>query len=387
MTIGRVARTCAKNAGFPIGKAGVVVLAAIMACSLSLPSFAFATVRVDDSQLAQGQNAVGGGTATLVDSVLDMVGVKAGELFADEDLSVSFNGGNDIDEVNVAGSAVVELSFAGENEVEEVRASESSNVTINANGHNEFEEIEATGQSSLTVNVTGENDFEEIEGRDDASVTVRGTDCQRKDVVNLGEDEKDTGISTERGTLTIDHVTVNLEGEEALIGSDKGDVVIDTSKVAEGDDNEYALVTAGGTMEVRESVIDVSGTVHAAGEMTIEHSDVKVEEPDAKHGDESPYRVYSETGVELVDEENGEVLEGEVDGDKAFFVDTDGNDGKEVDLKADGEPAYYQCKDDARAKAMPKTADANGVLVPALSAIALASLCAIALSLSKRRGL
>ncbi len=360
-------------------RAGAFALAVVIACGLSFPQLALAAVRVDDTELAQGDNAVGGGTATLADSELGMVGVTAGELYTDENLSISFNGGNEIDSVNVAGSAEVDMSFAGENEVEEVHASDESDVTINADGHNEFEEIEATDQSNLTVNVTGENEFEEIVGRDDANVTIRGTNCQMQDVVNLGEGEDDTAISTERGKLTIDHVTVNLEGEEAYIGSESGDVVIDTSKIGKGDDNEYAYLTAGGKMLIRESVIDIAGTVHSAGQMTIEHSDVKAEEPDDEYGDDSPYRVYSETGIELIREKNGEVLEGEIDGDKVFFVDTDDNDGSSVDLKADGKPAYYGCGDDddddddeaaLQAKSMPKTGDGASPLIPLVMAIA-----------------
>ena len=346
-----------KVLGFPMRRAAIVALSAIMACCLSFPSLAFAAVRVDETELAQGDNAVGGGTASLADSVLNMVGVTVGELFTDEDLSINFNGENEIGEVNVAGSAEVEMSFSGENEVDEVHSFGESDVTINANGHNEFEEIEATEQSSITINVTGENDFEEIVGRDDASITVRGTDCQKKDTINLGEDEQDTQLTTERGTLVIDHVTVNLQGEEAIVGSEKGDVRIDTSKVAKDDDNEYAYMFAGGTMLVRESVIDITDTICSDGQMTIEHSDVKAEKPDAEYGDDSPYRVYSKTGIELIDEENGEVEEGELNGDKVWYVDTDDNDGEDVDLEADGDPEYYRCKSSVSATPIPKTGD------------------------------
>ena len=334
-----------------------MALAAIMACSLSLPSLAFAAVRVDETELAQGENAVGGGTASLTDSVLDMVGVTAGELYTDEDLSINFNGDNEIGTVNIEGSAEVDMNFTGENEVEEVHSSGESDVTINADGHNEFEEIQATEQSNVTINVTGENDFEEIVGRDDANITIRGTDCQKKDAINLGEDERDTEITTERGTLVIDHVTVNLQGEDATVGSEKGNVRIDTSKVAKDDDNEYACIIAGGTMLLRESVIDITGTICSDGQMTIEHSDVKASKPDIKYGDDSPYRVYSKTGIELIDEENGEVEEGELHGEKVWYVDTDDNDGEDVDLEADGDPEYYRCKDSVSAAPIPKTGD------------------------------
>lgn len=373
-----------KMAVSPARRAGGFALAAVMACSLSFPQLAFATVRVDETELAQGVNAVGGGTATLADSTLDMADVTAYALYTDEGLSVNFNGGNDIEVVDIEGSAEVDLNFSGENEVEDVFAIGESDVTINANGHNEFEEIMAGEQANVTINVTGENDIEEIEAHDDANVTVRGTDCQKKDVVNLGEDELDTAIEAERGSVTIDHVTVNVEGEEARIGSEKGDVRIDTSKIAKGDDSGYVKIDAGGTMEVRESVVDIAGTVHSKGKMTIEHSDVKVEEPDAKYEDESPYRVYSETGIELIDEENGEVEEGELDGTAVFYVDTEDNDGKDVDLEADGDPAYYACNGDESEQltAVPRTGDRTNPLVPMAAAVASAATAAFA---AKRR--
>jgi hypothetical protein len=260
--------------------------------------------------------------------------------------------------------------------VEDIVAKDDSDLTINADGHNEFEEATARDNADLTINVTGENDFEEITGTDDASITIRGTSCQRKDVVNLGEGEEDTALTTERGRLAIDHVTVNLEGERAVVGSDQGDVFIDTSKVAKGDGNEYALIEAGGTMLARESVVDIAGAMVAQGEMTIEHSDVKVVAPDAKYGDDNSHRVWSATGVVLIDEENGEVREFEHNGKKAFYVDTD--DGDDVDLEADGDPAYYRCKgdgdhddhDDAAVRHLPRTGDVGGPLSPFSLALA-----------------
>ena len=365
-------RTVQKDVN-PVRRAGILALAVVMTFCLSFPQLAFAVVRVDGTELAQGENAVGGGTACYADSSLEMTGVTAEELFTDEDLSVNFNGGNDIGNVNVEGSASVDLSFAGENEVEEVHASGTSDVTINANGCNEFEEIEAIEQSNLTINVTGENEFEEIVGRDDANITIRGTDCQRKDVIELGEDEEDTAISTERGTLTIDHVTVNVEAEESFIGSTEGNVVIDTSKIAGGDESEYVSITAGGTLDVIESVIEITGTIRSDGQMTIRHSDIEADEPDDEY-DESPYRIWSKTGIELIAEENGEVLKGEIGDDVVFFVDTDDNDGVEVDLEADGDPAYYRCAGDS----LPKTGDWAGSLVPIVLLIAGAASVAFA---------
>lgn len=411
-----------KKSARPIRRASVFVLAAVLACGLSFPSLAFATVKVDETELAQGENAVGGGTATLADTVLDMVDVTASTLYTDEDLTVNFNGGNDIGEIDVAGEAntelnfngenevgeinvtdeataelnfngendinevnvtdeaTAELNFTGENEVEEVHASGSSDVTINADGQNEFEEIEATEQSNVTINVTGENEFEEIVGLDDADITIRGTDCQKKDVVKLGEDEEDTAITTERGALIIDHVTVEIEAEEAVVGSTEGDVVIDTSKIEASDETEYTEIVAGGTMEVTESVIDIEGTVHSEGEMTIDHSDVKVEAPEGEYSDESPYRVWSKTGIELKREENGEVKEGKIGDDDVYYVDTD--DGDDVDLEADGDPAYYKCKDEGvNAAPLPKTGDGSNPMGLAIAAVACA---AIALFSAKR---
>ena len=355
-------------------RAGALALAAVMVCSL-LPSRALAMVRVDETELVQGENAVGGGTVTLVDSTLDMGGVTADELYTDEDLCVRFNGGNDVEDVNVAGSAKVDLSFSGENDVEEVHSSGESDVTINANGSNKFEEIGAADRSKMTINVSGENEFEEIVGTGDASVTIRGTECQRRDVVNLGKGEKDTALTTERGTLVIDHATVNFEGEQAAVGSEHGDVFIDASKIAGGDDNKYVGIGSGGTMLVRESVVDIAGTMVARGQMTIEHSDVKVEKPDDEHEDNSPRRVLSLVGIDLIDEKNGEVREFEYNGQKAFCVDT--GDGDDADLKADGSPAYYRCKGDsgedheaAAIRHLPRTGDGNGPLVPLSVALA-----------------
>lgn len=356
--------------GLPARRAGVFALAAVLACSLSFPQLAFAVVRVDETELAQGVNAVGGGTATLVDSTLEMSGVKAVELYTDEDLAVNFNGGNEINQVSALESADVELSFAGENEVEDVIAAQNANVTINANGCNEFEEVSAFNDSHVTINVAGENDFENIEAVDNASITVRGTTCQRRDIVNLGEDETGSCLAAFAGDLTIDHVTVNLRSETAMVGSDRGNVTVDTSKIAKDDGNEYAYITAGGTMKVRESVIDIAGTVHSSGKMTIEHSDVKAAKPDAKYHDDSPYRVFSETGIELVREKNGEVKEGEYLGERVFFVDT--GDGEDVDLEADGKPAYYKCSDDA-VKALPRAGDGSSPLWPMAAAVASAA--------------
>ena len=359
----------------PLALAATIALTSL----LFSPTQAFAVVRVDQTELAQGENAVGGGRATLNDSALDMEDVTAGELYTDEDLSVHFNGGNDIEDVTCAGSAEVELSFTDDNEVEEVHATEDSDVTINADGHNDFEEISAHDDANLTIKVTGENDFEEIVAHDNANITIQGTDCQRRDTVNVGEDEDDTEISCEKGSLTIDHVTVNVLGKTAVVGSTEGDVRIDTSKVASDDDNENLEIVAGGTLKLVESVIDITGTVHSTGQMTIQHSDVDAIAPDDSYG-AGPYRIWSEAGIALIDERNGKVRKGTLNGKSVYYVDTD--DGEDVHLEADGDPAYYRCHDNENAQlaktgGLPKTDDPhNGAPVALLVAgglVALAS--------------
>ena len=342
----------------PLVAATTVALTSI----LLSPAQAYAVVQVDQTELAQGENAVGGGRATLNDSQLEMADVTAGELYTDEDLSVQFSGGNSIEDVVVAGSAEVDLSFSGENEVEEVHATEDSDVTINATGNNEFEEVEARDNANLTINVTGENEFEEISGTDDASITIRGTDCQKRDTIELGDDEDDTQISVENGNLTIDHVTVDVEAKKAVIGSKNGNVLIDTSKI-DGDDNENIEIVAGGTLKLTESVVDIAGTIHSTGRMIIKHSDVDAICPDESY-EAGPYRIWSEAGITLVDEKNGKVLQGLLGDKNVSYVDT--NDGEDVHLEAEGDPAYYGCDDGhkstklAKTGGVPKTGDPFG---------------------------
>ena len=356
-----------------VRRLSVFALAAVTALCLAFPQAALAKVTVDENELAQGENSVGGGKATLSDTSLDMTDVTAGNVQVDEDLAINFNGGNNVGVLDIEGSADVEVSFTGDNAVEDIHVHDESSAIINADGHNDFEEVEAFEDASVTVNVTGENDFETIEGHGNADVTVRGTGCQERDVANVGSGEKEAGVSAENGNVRIDHVTVNLESETARVGSKTGDVVIDTSKIASGDDNEYTEVIAGGTMEVTESVIEITGTVHSGGQMTIAHSDVEVKAPDAKY-DSSPYRVYSNTCIELIREDNGEVREGDIDGKKVFYVDTDDNNGREVDLEADGEPGYYKCKGEALTRGMASnTGDDTNPFVPMVAGIASAA--------------
>lgn len=365
--------------------AGAFALALVLVGGLSFPTPALAAVVIDETELAQGENAVGGGTATLAESVLDMVDVTAGYMSTDEDLTVNFNGGNSIEEVNVVDSVDVEMNFSGDNEVEDIQAIDDSTLTVNANGHNEFEELNAYNHSNVTVNVTGENEFEEIQGFDYANVTVRGTDCQKKDVIELGEGEDFTSLGTEKGKLTIDHVTVNVEAKDGIVGSEYSDVLIDTSKIASGDDNESTRILSGGALKMSESVIDITGTVFSIGMMTIDHSDVKVEAP-SNRTELDTYRVWSSEGIELIDEENGEVKAGTIGDRQVAYVDT--GDGDMVDLQADGEPAYYKCKSgvtNPATKSLPRTGDTSDPMLPL--AIALTGVGTAALGIVARRRL
>ena len=338
---------------------------ALIACGLMVPATAFAEVSVDGQALNQGENAVGGGTATLSETVLDMVNVVAETMSIDQGLTVNFNGGNEIDGVAVTGSAEVEMNFTGENEVEDIAVGGKADLTINADGHNEFEEVYAFEDSNLTINVAGENEFEEIKGYDNANITVRGVTCQKRDVIELGDDEDDTEVTTNKGNLIIDHVTFDVKAKSAWFGSEEGDMKIDTSKIGKGDGNEDMLIAVyDGALEIYESVIDMVGSIFVDGKLTINHSDVKVVKPDESLG-YPPHRIFATKGIELIDEKNGEVKEGKSFGLDGWYVDTgDGDDV--VDLKADGEPAYYRCKSDdsADTKGMPKTGD--GANVPML---------------------
>ena len=367
-----------------------IAMAAVIASSLSFPAPALAQVTFDGNELANGTNSVGGGTATLSDTSLDMNGVTGGSLYTDESLAINFNGGNSIDKFTVGGDANACVDFSGSNAVEDTYVTDNANVTIHANGHNDFEEVNASDNANVTIKVTGENNFESIEGTGNSNITIQGTDCQKRDIVNVGASENDENVTTENGDLIIDHVTMNLKDKEATVGSYKGNLVIDTSKIADDDDNEWTEIIAGGAMLIKESVIDIKGTVYSDGLMTIEHSDVKVKKPDSKY-DKRPYRVFSKTGIVLIREKNGEVKEGEYDGHKVWYVDTDDDnddDSDDVDLKADGEPEYYTCKaKKAELKAMsasPATGDPLNPLVFALVALMSASTAGYA-SLLRRK--
>ena len=87
----------------------------MLAAGLSIPSLAFAEVNIDGTVINQGENTVGGGTATLADTVLDTVNVMANNMaITDEELTVNFNSGNDIEELDIGGSSNVEVSFTGD---------------------------------------------------------------------------------------------------------------------------------------------------------------------------------------------------------------------------------------------------------------------------------
>ena len=179
-------------------RAWVLGCAIALAGSLAVPSLAFASVSVDGTDLNQGENAVGGGTATWTEQVINVVNVTAEAMIVD--------------------SEDVSLNFDGQNKVEHVYATGDTDVTVAVNEHNEFDTIEAYNDANVTVSVTGENDIEAIEAYDNANITVRGTDCQKKDILNVEDDDyNDNTISAESGDVTIDHVTVNLNGEEGRV--------------------------------------------------------------------------------------------------------------------------------------------------------------------------
>lgn len=322
---------------------------------LAMPGLAFAQVTVDDTTLEAGENSVGGGTATYVDSVLDIVGVTAGNVTTDEDLTVNFNGGNDIDHFEATGDSNVTVNFSGENAVEDLEAHDNVNMTVNVNGHDDLEDIEAYDQASLTVNVTGESGCEAVKGYDDATVLVQGTTYPQGDVLEVGDGEADERIGTENGNLTIKNLTVVFKSEMGSVTSTAGDVRILCSKITGEDDNKRVDIHAGGTLFIGGSVIDIDGNVSSDGWMIIRRSDVDVEKAD---GDDSPYRVWSRAGITLIEEKNGEVLEGTLDGNAVWYVYT--GDDDEVHLKSALTPCYYGTSDDSE---IPRTADSSGMAV------------------------
>ena len=364
-------------------KGATAVVAVALVGSLAFPAPALAQVFVDTTEIFQGENSVGGGTATWADDQITMTGVTADHVTTDENVDMHFDGDNTIGNVEVTGDASVEMSFTGSNEVEEVHTWDSSHATINANGHDTFEEIEAHDQSSVDINVTGRNTFEEITASDDASVAIHGTSCQRRDVAVVGDDEEDTNIWTERGNLTIDHVTVELAAGESFVGSLSGKVNINTSKIAAVGDARAVHLRAGDQMDINESVLDFPGDVIASGPMNITHSDMHITKSLSPYEDDLPYRVFSRTEINLLGEANGRVRDGEYDDDDVRWLDT--GDDDEVDLHAAGSPDYYRCGSDSdRMTALPKTGDA-GVSGALAAALAGAGSLAVGVFLTRRR--
>ena len=342
--------------------------ATTLAIALAFPGTAFAQTRVDDTDLIEGANAVGGGTATYGGGSLTMENVVADNVWTDESLTMDFNGGNDIDKVQVTGDAEVTTNFSGNNEVEDIEAYNNAKLTVNMNDHNEFEDIEGYDNANVTVNVTGKTECESIKGYDNATVTVQGTTCPKKDVIEVGEDESSEGIRTKDGDLAVKDVTVVMHSTNAQVASAGGDVDITCTKIESGDGNERVDVRAGDDLFVGGSVIDIKGSVSAGDDLTIRRSNVDVKKAE---GDESPYRVWAEGDVELIEEENGEVREGTIDGKKVSYVDTD--DGDDVHLTSALTPCYYKCDGNSNghflAKRLPTTGEADhmGAQAAALS--------------------
>ena len=394
-------------------RAATIALAVITACTLAFPSSALALVSVDDVALSKGENKVGGGKITLTSTALDVSNVTANALVMDESLNVNFKGGNDIEVFSIEGSAKTDVKFDGENEVEDTFVGGNAKATINLDEHAELEEIRAYGNADVTVKVTGENEIENISAKDNASLTIKGTACQKKDVLEIDDEKTHAGIFAKGGDVTIDHVTIEIESEVATIGSEQGNLKIDTSKIEADDETKNTDIIAGGTMEITESVVEIKGTIASKDTMTIKHSDIEADPPADEYND-MPYRVFSETGIELIDEKNGVVEQGMVFETPVWYVTTEdvddegdegedeegeegdeeddeegvsgtlslrsgANAGQRVNLKADGKPAYYnECEKDYSnlVKAMPRTADDANPLP--FACLALASVAAVA---------
>ena len=341
--------------------------AVLVSAALVFPGTAYAQVLVDGTELAEGANAVGGGTATYGGGALGMENVTATNVSTNENLNVSFNGGNTISDFQVTGDANVTVGFSGENSVEDIEAYDNSDLTVNLDSHDDCEDIEAYDNSSLTVNVTGKAGCEAIKGYDDANVTVQGTTCPRADVVTVGDGEASERIGTERGDLVIKDVTVVMESKEAQVSSTGGNVSVYCSKISSGDDNERTDIHAAKDLFVGGSVIDIAGTMSSEGEMTIRRSDVDVRKPEE---DNSPYRVWSKKGITLIEELNGEVKDGKIGDEAIKFLKTDDDDpSNKVNLVSAIKPCYYtKCNDNDpdREKKLPATYDANENALPAM---------------------
>ena len=359
-------------------RVGALALAAALAGNLLFPSLALAVVRVDETELAQGANEVGGGTATLTDSNLEMEGVTAAEFYTDEDLTIDYAGGNAIDETTVAGDAEVEMNFSGENDVTNVAVTDDASLTINANEHNTFDEVLATDNSNLNLNVDGTATIGSVDASGAANVAVRG--AQQGATIDLGAGRDISFLDTESGNLSVENVRVNLNAKEAILGSALGGTVtIDSSSLVAGEDNGFVFLGTCGTMLIKDSSMEFGGMVYSTGQMTIDNSNMRITKPTAFGTDSWPHRVSSRTGIDLRNELNGIVLSGMQEGKPIFFLDTNENFGRVVELWAGARPADPTPAADetpaqsapiahVASKALPRTADPSVALLPLLAA-------------------
>ena len=371
-------RATTNNGRFSVRRAVALVLATVVACNLFFPSFAQAMVRVDDVELNQGVNEVGGGTATLTDSNLEMEGVTAAEFYTDEDLTIDYAGGNAIDETTVAGDAEVEMNFSGENDVTNVAVTDDASLTINANEHNTFDEVLATDNSNLNLNVDGTATIGSVDASGAANVAVRG--AQQGAAIDLGAGRDISFLDTESGNLSVENVRVNLNAKEAILGSALGGTVtIDSSSFFAGEDNGFVFLGTCGTMLIKDSSMEFGGMVYSTGQMTIDNSNMRITKPTAFGTDSWPHRVSSRTGIDLRNELNGIVLSGMQEGKPIFFLDTNENFGRVVELWAGARPADPTPAADetpaqsapiahVASKALPRTADPSVALLPLLAA-------------------
>lgn len=371
-------RATTNNGRFSVRRAVALVLATVVACNLFFPSFAQAMVRVDDVELNQGVNEVGGGTATLTDSNLEMEGVTAAEFYTDEDLTIDYAGGNAIDETTVAGDAEVEMNFSGENDVTNVAVTDDASLTINANEHNTFDEVLATDNSNLNLNVDGTAKIGSVDASGAANVAVRG--AQQGATIDLGAGRDISFLDTESGNLSVENVRVNLNAKEAILGSALGGTVtIDSSSLVAGEDNGFVFLGTCGTMLIKDSSMEFGGMVYSTGQMTIDNSNMRTTKPTAFGTDSWPHRVSSRTGIDLRNELNGIVLSGMQEGKPIFFLDTNENFGRVVELWAGARPADPTPAADetpaqsapiahVASKALPRTADPSVALLPLLAA-------------------
>lgn len=359
------------------------LIAVLVSVVLAFPGMAYAQVSVDGVELVEGTNAIGGGTITYADGVMGVESVTAETVSTDESLSVSFIGQNEIDTFQVTGDASVAVGFSGENSVEDIEAYDTSNVVVNMDSNNEFQDLEANDSSSLTVRVTGEVSCEAIKGYDDASVTVEGTTSPTGDKIVVGEGEDSERMGTECGDLVVRDVSVVMEAEEAAVASEEGNVYVYNSSIEGGYSNERTDIYAGGELYVDESVVNVTGTMRSSGELTLRASDVDVHAP---KGDDSPWRIWSETAINLIEEVSGQVKDGMLGEKRVKYLQTDGyKAGEKVSLLSIGKPRFYvqqTMHNLRRDDKLPATADASDLATSVL--LVECGLVIIALDLRRR---